>query len=119
MNIRDYVEHLKSKPEHVRQRIALGASAGFTAVVLVGWVVALGASGTLALSSSSSANSDTGLAQAAQETKSGFSNLLGAASAYQQASQSGTAPLTIVGGRASSTLDQKTDANEGKTVIPF
>ena len=118
MHIRDYIEHLKSQPEDVRKRIALGSTLGITGLVFLGWVVALGASGTLALSDPAKAAPDTGLAAAASQTKNGFSDLLGAASAFQSV-QNGTSPVTIVDGRASSTLDAKADPNEGKTVIPF
>ncbi len=116
MHLRDYIEHLKTKPEHVRRRIALGSSAGITALVFVGWLAALGASGTLAFDAPAE-NPTSDLAAAAASTKSNFSSLLGAASAYT-ASPSGTAPLTIVDGSASTTLDEKPAADD-RTVIPF
>lgn len=120
MHIRDYVEHLKSKPEDVRRRIALGSSVGITAIVAVGWMVALGASGTLALSAPADDGATTGLADAASATQNGFAGLLGAASAFQAGTgDSGEPALTIVGGQTSSTLETKADENEGKTVIPF
>ena len=118
MHLRDYLEHLKSKPEDVRRRIALGSSLGITGVVAIGWMVALGASGTLALSVPVATETKNGFAVAAEETKTGFSSLLGAASAFNSGT-TGAGSLTIVGERASSTLDTNTDTTEGKTVIPF
>ena len=118
MHIRDYIEDLRSRPEHIRRRIALGSSFGITALVGAGWLVALTSSGVLALSSPAQAPETRDLTTAVEKTQSSFSDLLGAASAFQGISDA-VAPLTIVDARASSTLDQPTDAMEGKTVIPF
>jgi hypothetical protein len=117
MDIRDYIEHLKSKPEHVRRRIAFGTSAGITGVVAVAWLVALSTSGTLALTSPEVQNTAE-LKTAVQETSSSFAELMGAASAYQSAAQ-GESELIIVDAQSSSTLDAPADPTEGKTVIPF
>jgi hypothetical protein len=117
MHIRDYIEELKSKPEHIRRRVALGVSTGITGLVAIGWLVALGSSGTLALSTPADEAGTQGIAAAAQQTQTGFADLLGAASAFQAATD-GHAPLTIVGTRASSTLDQPS-AEDTRTVIPF
>ncbi len=118
MHIRDYVEQLKAKPEHIRRRIALGSSLGITGVVALFWVVALGASGTLALSAPADTGASNGLAEAAGETSSRFGNLLGAVGAASSYTQGGEPALTIVDGSASSTIEAETAPDE-RTVIPF
>lgn len=118
MHIRDYIEHLKSKPEHIRRRIALGTSAGFTGVVALAWLVALSTSGTLALTSPEEIQNAAEMKAVVQETSSSFSDLMGAASAFQSASQN-SEELIIVDAESSSTLDAPADTTEGKTVIPF
>lgn len=48
--MRRHIENLKQKPEHVRHRVALGVSAGFTGLVAVLWLTAHVATGTFVLS---------------------------------------------------------------------
>ncbi len=117
----DHIDTLRAKPEHVRHRIALAASLGITALVAVGWLIAVATSGTLALKSDDALASTPGqagadVAQTVADTKSNFSQLLGAAGAAFGATS--TAPsLTIVETRASSTLDRPNPATQ--TAIPF
>jgi hypothetical protein len=47
--MRDFIERLKAKPEHVRRRIALGTSLGITGVVATAWFFTLLFAGTLSL----------------------------------------------------------------------
>ncbi len=114
MSIRDYIEHLRAKPTHVRQNIALGVSTAVTLVVLVGWAVALSASEVLVFESENAAS--TTLTDATEGTSQGFSNLIGAAGAFQEAIE-GAPPISVVETSASSTLDTP-DTSEA-TVIPF
>lgn len=111
---RDYVEHLKSKPEHVRQRVALASSGLITGLVVVGWLVALTSSGTLALSSEPQYDDIT---VASQESAEDFSNLLGAAGAFRTGLD-GAGSVTVVETTESSTLEQEDSIGE-RTVIPF
>jgi hypothetical protein len=115
-HVRDYVEHLRSKPEHIRRRIALGSSLAIVAVIAVGWMIALGSSGTLALSAPTADDeANAALAASAKESANQFTNLLGAASAYQ--SSTGPGQVVIVNGASSSTLEKP--AEDTRTVIPF
>ncbi len=116
MHIRDHIEELRSKPEHIRRRIALGASLGITGLVFVGWLTALTSTAPTVLSSKS--ENDPALTDAVSQTSSSFSALLGAVNAAQSVSQNANG-LYIVDTRASSTLDTPDDSTEGKTVIPF
>lgn len=119
MHLRDYVEQLKAKPEHIRRRVALGSSLGITGVVAISWVIALGASGTLALSAPAETGGTNGLAEVAGETSSRFGSLLGAVGAAGSYNEGGEPALTIVDGSASSTLEAQAPAPEERTVIPF
>lgn len=113
--MKDYLETLRSKPEQTRRRIALGGAAGFTAIVAIGWFIALSSSGALSLSSpESSARVET----AFTENMGRYDDLAGAASAMYANVQSG-ASISIVEDESSSTLD-RTEATEPEaTVIPF
>ncbi len=53
--MRDYIERLRAKPEHVRRRIALGTSVGVTGVIAFFWAVALIFGNTLSIEPSGSA----------------------------------------------------------------
>ena len=37
-----YIEHMKTKPEHVRKRFAFGVSFSITFLIFAGWMVSLG-----------------------------------------------------------------------------
>ena len=69
---------LKAKPEHVRQRIAVGVSGVLTLLVFAGWLGALVHNKTLALAPTLPSDVPNPSEQVAQ-TKDNFSNLLGAA----------------------------------------
>ncbi len=107
----DYLERLRAKPEHIRRRIASGTAVGVTAVVALAWMAVITTNGTLAFTPPALPN-DPALHSAVAQTTSSFSNLLGAAAAYQ----SGTpAPSGIqIETTASSTL-----APSAPTTIPF
>jgi hypothetical protein len=48
MSLSSYVEHLKTKPEHVRRRIAFLGSLGTTALIFTFWLASYTAVGTQA-----------------------------------------------------------------------
>ncbi len=116
MHVRDYIEHLKRKPEHIRRRIALGSTAGVTALVFAGWLTALLTSDALALTPQNPAMSAE-IAEANRQTSQGFSELLGAASAFQSGTTQTEEGLMIVDGEQSSTVSAP--AEDTRTVIPF
>jgi hypothetical protein len=115
--MRDHIERLRAKPEHIRKRIAIGTSVGVTAVVALVWLTTLVTSGTLALNLVSPggniAEGGSGNVQGAvAETQTNFSQLLGAVGAI---SSSSTDPNLIIVDQAPTT----TPANSNPTVIPF
>lgn len=118
-----HIEKLRAKPEHVRERIALGTSAGITGLVAVIWVVTLAATGTFSLAPSGStlAAGDQSAQGAIAQTKDNFSQLVGAAGAATGATSASPA-LRIVDNGTTSSLDTKHAAvanNANATVIPF
>jgi hypothetical protein len=113
----------------VRERIALGTSAGITGLVGIIWVTTLAATGTFSLAPSSAtlAHGDgTNPSEAAQgtiaQTQDGFSQLVGAVGAVTGATSTQPA-LRIVDGGTTSSLDAKRAVavtnSSNATVIPF
>jgi hypothetical protein len=118
----EYLEKLRAKPGHVRERIAFGVAAGFTALVFVAWGAVIATNGTLALAPSSFAVTDTDASQinsAANKTKSGFTNLLGAAAAFQSGDSEQTSGLSADTGITVETHASTTGSQSAPTVIPF
>lgn len=110
MSFLDYLEELRAKPEHTRRQIALSTAGAFTLVVALGWVAAFATNGTLALENSPAI-------PAPAVAKEDFTNLLGAANAFQQNMQDASG-VSVVETASSSTLDTET-VNQDATVIPF
>lgn len=115
MHFRDYLEHLKRKPAHIKQRIAFGSATAVTGLVFAVWLTGLVTSDALALTPSDPEVSES-LAEAHAQTSEGFSELLGAASAFTSA-VSGDG-ITVVDAGASSTLPAAAP-EDTRTVIPF
>jgi hypothetical protein len=59
--MRDFIERLQSKPEHIRRRIAVGTAAGVTGVVAAVWFFGLLFSGTLSLGFPENTSSGSGV----------------------------------------------------------
>jgi hypothetical protein len=128
----DYVGRLRTKPEHVRRRIALGTAIGTTGVIAAAWLFVLVSSGSLLIPATpapgTSALAQNGAAQvqsATAQTQSGFQQLLGAVGF---ASATTAQPsLTIVNTASSSNSgDSSSDGSAtqsptggDQTIIPF
>jgi hypothetical protein len=113
--VHEVVHHLRTKPQHVRENIAIGTAGGITLVVAIGWLFATAASGTFAWTDSPTA--DPQVHEAVAEGSNQFSDLLGAAGAVFGATSS-PAEITIVDTQVRSTLDQPSVSPEA-TVIHF
>ncbi len=119
--MKDLVAKLRQKPEHVRQRIAVGASAGVTAVIAVTWAGTMAATGTFAIAPSgngSPAAQPDSFALSGTNAESNFSQLMGAVGAAAGATSSEPA-LTIIDGETTSSFDTAPATNPSATVIPF
>lgn len=117
--VSEHLERLRAKPHHVRRQIALGTSVLLTALVAVGWLGALASSPKFALNPRP-AGEDVNMQEALTETRSNFSDLMGAAGAAIGATSS-PARVIVVDTKTRSTLDAPRDNyNDTKeTVIPF
>ena len=127
-SIIDYVERLRTKPEHIRRRIAVGTAVGVTGVVTAVWLFVVVISGTLSLApvgastaTLATAPGTTQIANAATQTQSGFQQLLGAVGLANPAN---SAPATLMIVNTSPTTTSAGDAEQSgtggnQTVIPF
>ncbi len=107
----DYLEKLRLKPGHIRERIAYGTAAGTTAVVALGWFLVAVSSGTFSLTPSAivDAAGAKEFDSAFAGTKDSASSLLGAVGAYKSTSSGITVET-----QASTTVNAPTP-----TVLPF
>jgi len=115
--VHEVVKTLREKPEHERQRMALGVSFGFTLIVALGWLGGLAANHTLAINPASENAQAT--AQASTAVKSSFTDLLGAAgAAFGSSTTTAPADITVVDSKTTTSLDQNTVPSD-VTVIHF
>ena len=125
--MQEFLLKLKQKPEHVRRQIAVGTSAGITALVGIIWVATMASSGAFALDTSGTANTNAAsntpstdaFALSGTNVKSNFSQLVGAVDSAVGATTSKPS-LTIIDGTTTSSFDQASaNTNPTATVIPF
>ena len=109
----DHIEHAKSKPHHIRKRIALTATAIGTALVAVVWFVSTLSSGAFALQGSTFAESTGEESATVTGGNANTEGVAGAAAAIPDAK----APAHI------EIIDSSTSTSGGnqaeQTVIPF
>jgi len=46
MAIQSYIEHLRTKPEHIKKQIAFGSALGITVIILAFWVASFTGAGS-------------------------------------------------------------------------
>ncbi|MDP2654958.1 MAG: hypothetical protein Q8P17_00085 [bacterium] len=109
----EHINRVKSKPHHIRRRVAFSAAAVGTAVIALVWLVGSLGTGAFALKSSSFADN------AGEETivsENGDSkDLSGVAAVLQSAPASEPARIEIVDSAKPESSSNKTE----QTVIPF
>jgi hypothetical protein len=125
--MRDFIERLKSKPEHVRRRIALGTSLGVTGVVAAVWAFGLIFSGSLSFTATSPGSNTGTLAQSSNGY--GTSNTAAASNGFQQLLSAvgvGNKPAELTPIDASGNPSTSSTGDTGassttnqQTVIPF
>jgi len=113
--MKDYIEKLRAKPENVRKTIAISASGAITAVVAIGWVIALFMTGSLSLAP---ITPDSDTAATFAESTARYNQMAGAASAFSS-QMKGEGAVTIVEEDRSSTLDRTEAKQTDETVIHF
>lgn len=121
--VHEVVHTLRQKPVHIRERIALGTALSITFLVAAGWAVAGSMNGTFSLAPKSfeagqiAKENAAAIGQATEASKSGFTQLLGAAGAAVGATTTPTT-ITIVDTKVHTTLDTQ-DVDPNATVIHF
>ncbi len=118
--MKDLIERMRAKPEHERRRITLLSSIGATALVALVWVTATVSSGSLAIKSDGGGTNLSGMDSASNDnplanSQKGFSQLLGAVSAFQSGSST-QAGLRIEDAPSETPAPTGPDT---RTVIPF
>jgi hypothetical protein len=118
--VSEHLERLRAKPHHVRRQIAFGTSLAVTALVAVGWMGALLSSPKLAIERTPGGSEDVNFQESLTETRSNFSDLLGAAGAAIGATTT-PSKVIVVDTKTTSTMDVKRDNynDTRETVIPF
>lgn len=118
--VSEHLERLRAKPHHVRRQIALSTSLALTALVAVGWMGALMSSPKLAIERAPTDGEAVNFQESLTETRSNFSDLVGAAGAALGATSS-AAKIEVVDTKTRSTMDAKRDNynDTRETVIPF
>jgi hypothetical protein len=109
----EHIENAKSKPHHIRKRIAFASAAGVSALIAFVWFAGSLATGSFAIRGSSFA--DTGAPGSVETAPSGnvSDNLAGAAAALQD--KNAPAHIEIVDTSASTRPAKKAE----QTTIPF
>ena len=110
--IAHHIEHVRSKPHHVRKQIAFAVALGATAIIALLWLVISLATGAFKIQDVSFAEAQAQAAQPAAPVQN--NSLLGAAAAALSGSSDTPAKLEVVGAATTSP-----PAHEEHTVIPF
>jgi len=108
----DHIEHVKTKPHHVRQRIAYATAGGTTALIALFWLFGSITLGRFALPSNSFADSAGSSIIATGDETAGESSFAGVASAFPDAAP---ARIQIVNVATSTTVGRQGE----QTTIPF
>jgi len=98
----EHVDHLKTKPHHVRKKVAFGIAGGVTGLVTVLWLGVSLSTNAFAIQGSSFAESTAQGPKVQTVTENPGQNLAGAAAAVQK-DTSGPARIEIVNIAATST----------------
>ena len=106
----DYIEKLRTKPGHIRERVAFGVAAGTTTLVFAGWLAVMTATNAFSATGptqyAAAGDAQAPIGSVFNQTASSFSSFFGAQP---------TQPANIVVETdASTTVDQP-----APTVIPF
>ena len=116
----DFIERLRAKPEHIRNRIALGTASAITGVITLGWFGALIAGNAFDFSSPNTSEvvnlggSETAsLPDAVANAKTGFSALF---SGSEESNTSLDSGLTIID---VSPKEEPAPSDDSRTIIPF
>ena len=106
----DYLQKLRAKPEHVRERIAFGTAGVIAALIFVAWLAAFVAQGGLAFTPPGIVEPSSSESTQSASALSGF---LGASALNKAPEKSGG--IEVVETRVSSTIEKEAEPSS----IPF
>lgn len=112
-NIFEHIEHIKSKPHHIRKSVAFGVAALGTAIIAIAWLAINLSSNNFAIQGSSFADSVAQSSVEAVGDTSSNTNVAGAAAAIPDSSA--PAHIEIIDAQPSA----KKSAPIEQTTIPF
>lgn len=112
-SLTEHIEHVKTKPHHVRKRVAFGVAGGVTGLIGLVWLAGSLSFGLFAIKDHNFAESTGAVPVITTSNAPDTSKLAGAASAFTTGSQ--TAHIEIVDTTPSVTPNKKAE----QTVIPF
>lgn len=113
-----HINHIKSKPHHVRRRIAFGVAGALAVFIGVVWIAGSLSLGTFAVNGSSFAQStgaEVPVPQAGQSSQQAA--LAGAAAALQQTETA--SHIEIVNPQSPTATTASSSDTAGQTIIPF
>lgn len=113
--IAHHIEHIRTKPDHIRKQVALGVAAGVTALVALVWFVSTVAAGAFVIQGSSFAESASGSGNVATVGPSEGTGLAGVAAAALGVPGPEPAHIEIVDTKPAAVATKKPE----QTVIPF
>jgi hypothetical protein len=105
----EHITHVKTKPHHVRRRVAFSAAASVTGLIALVWLVGSVSAGAFALKNTSFADNAGGSSIEATSASDNTQNLAGAAAALDDAKAPAhikivdTSPATSTGKSAEQT----------------
>lgn len=116
--VSQHIEQIKSRPHHVRKRVAFGTAAALTAVIALAWLVGSVSSGVFALKPTSfadSAGQENGIVVGNENGSTNLAGALAGQAAATLSSPDAPAHIEIV-----DTTPPKAQTKKAEpTVIPF
>ncbi|MEK7554206.1 MAG: hypothetical protein AAB517_02450 [Patescibacteria group bacterium] len=112
--VSQHIEHIKSKPHHVRKRVAFGAAFAGTAFIALVWLVSSVGTGAFALKNTSFADS-IGQGNSVVTEESSNTSAVAGASAGLETNKDMPARIEIIDTASSTRQSKKAE----QTTIPF
>ncbi len=113
--VREHITYVRSKPHHIRKRVAFAAAAAGTALIALIWLTASLGTGAFALKDASFAQSAAAVAPVVVSNDATPPNIAGAAAAVPSGASASSAHIEIVDTNPPASSGNKTR----ETTLPF
>jgi hypothetical protein len=114
-NVFEHIEHVRTRPHHIRRKVAFSAAGGITALVGLIWLSASLGTGVFAIAGSSFADQTKQSALVTSGANDSNGGLAGAAAALPYTQASAPAHIEIIDTSTSTTVGKKAE----QTTLPF